>query len=108
MDAISFKLAVVALSELVAAWIIWRLWRSEEHVFFKASLSILALIPVVGPLFAIWIGNFPDKVPSILQDRYRYSSDVFDRWRHVHSEPNPKRRLQKWIAFFKRHRNEES
>lgn len=107
METMTIKLTVVILSELIAVWLIWRLWRSGEHIFFKISLSILAFIPLVGPLLAIWIGHFPEKVPEIMQDRYRYSADVFDRWRYVHSEKNPKRRRQKWIAFFKEYRNEE-
>lgn len=100
----TFKLIVVVLSELLSIWLIWRLWRSSDHLFFKISLSALAMIPVVGPLLLMWLRNFPEKVPGIFQDRDRYTADVSERWRHVHSEPNPKRRLQKWIAFIKRTR----
>ncbi len=107
MDTVTFKVIVVAVSELVALWLVWRLWRSSDHLFFKISLSALAVIPVVGPLVLIWLRDFPEKVPGIFQDRNRYSADVSERWRHVHSEPDPKRRLQKWIAFVKSHRNEE-
>ena len=100
----TFKLIVVVLSELLAFYLIWRLWRSRDHLFFKISLSALAVIPIVGPLLLIWLRSFPEKVPGIFQDRDRYTAEVSERWRHVHSEPNPKRRLQKWIAFIKRTR----
>ena len=103
----TFKLIVVVLSELLSIWLIWRLWRSRDHLFFKISLSALAMIPVVGPLLLMWLRNFPEKVPGIFQDRDRYTADVSERWRHVHSEPNPKRRLRKWIAFAKGHRDEK-
>jgi len=68
---------------------------------------VLALIPVIGPLLLVWLRDFPEKVPGIFQDRDRYSADVSERWRFVHSEPDPDRRLQEWITFVKRRRNEE-
>ena len=107
MDSATFKLIVVVLSELFAVWLVWRLWWSKDHLFFKISLSVLAVIPVVGPLLLIWLRDFPEKVPAVFQDCNRYSADVSERWRHVHSEPDPKRRLQKWIEIVKGSRNEE-
>lgn len=107
MESVTIKILVIVLSELVAIWLVWRLWRSDEHLFFKISLSVLAVIPIIGPLLLIWISDFPEKVPKIFQDQAIYSADVSDRWRYVHSEPNPKRRLQKWIAFAKWGKNEE-
>jgi hypothetical protein len=83
-------------SEVVAAWIIWRLWRSDDHLFFKISLSLIALLPLLGPLLVLWVGNFPSKLPLVLQDRLRRSPDVFDRWRNVLEERNPIRRFRQW------------
>ena|ERR1700704_1865216 len=98
----------VLASELIALWIIWRLWRSRDHLFFKISLSLIALIPVLGPLLVLWIGNFPSELPPVLQDRLRRSPDVFDRWRNVLEERNPIRRFQLWRSLMARQRDQDS
>jgi hypothetical protein len=103
----STALWIVVGSELVACWIIWRLWSSREHAFFKVSLSFLALVPVLGPILALWIGNFPAAKPRILQDQVRYRTDVYDRWRHVLEEKNPRTRFRYWRELITRHRNED-
>jgi hypothetical protein len=107
MEAITTRLVVVALSEVIAVYLIWRLWRSAQHVSLKIGLSAIALIPIFGPLLVLWIGSFPDKMPHILQDHSRYTTDVQDRWRHVHDEPDPGRRLKKWRDKMESDRGEE-
>ncbi|MGS5089348.1 hypothetical protein ACVC7V_22945 [Hydrogenophaga sp. A37] len=90
------RLWVVVLSGCVSVFLIWRLWRSEEHLFFKVSLSVLGLLPVLGPLMMLWIGHFPSRVPAVFRDNGKYSSDVYEKWRHVHEEKDPVRRQEKW------------
>ena len=94
-------------SELLALWLVWRLWRSEDHVFFKVALSLFAFLPVLGPLLVLWIGNFPDSKPRILRDNVRYRTDFYDRWRHVLEEKNAIRRFRSWRELMTRHRNED-
>jgi len=108
MDAISFKFAVVVVSELVTTWLVWRLWRSGQHLFFKVSLSVLGVIPILGPLLIIWIADFPPRVHPMLRDHHRYSADVHDRWREVHAEKDPQRRLQKWISALKNYKGDDT
>jgi hypothetical protein len=103
----SLRLSVVVVSELLALWIIWRLWRSADHPFLKTALSLLALIPVLGPIIALWIGHFPTSKPPILRDQARYRADFYDRWRSVLSEQNPVRRFRRWRTLMTRHRNED-
>jgi hypothetical protein len=98
---------VVLASELVAAWLIWRLWRSREHVFFKIALSLIALVPVLGPLVVMWVGNFPSAMPPILRDQRRYRTDLYDRWRHVLEATSEKTRYRRWRTLMTRHRNED-
>jgi hypothetical protein len=98
---------VVVVSELAALWIIWRLWRSGDHLFFKISLSAVALLPVIGPILALWMGNFPTKQPQVFQDRRRYAPDVLERWRHVFEEKNPVRRFRRWREMVATRRDEE-
>ena len=97
---------VVLASELVALWLIWKVWRSDDYIFFKVSLSILALIPVVGPVLVLWIGNSPPIQPYALQDKLRNRTDVYDRWRPVFEEKNPVRRFRKWREVMERDRED--
>jgi hypothetical protein len=98
---------VVVASELVALWIIWRLWISNDHTFFKVTLSALALVPVLGPVLALWIGNFPSVKPRILRDQLRYRTDFYDQWRHVLEEKNRITRFRFFRELLTRHRNED-
>jgi hypothetical protein len=104
---LSTAFGVVVISELVAAWLIWRLWRSQEHAFFKIALSVIALIPVLGPVVVLWVGNLPSVKPRILRDQQRYRPDFYDRWRHVFEAKNEKTRYRRWRTLMTRHRNED-
>jgi len=95
VDGISGRVVIMLASEIVSVWLLWRLWRSGEHVYLKIALSLLALIPVLGPFLVLWISKFPDAQPLAMQDRYR-GSDVMDRWRHVWEEKDPIKREKLW------------
>ena len=82
-------------SEAVAAWLIYRLWRSGDPLFFKISLSLIALFPLLGPLLVLWVSDFPDPEPDALQDR-GYRGDFYRRWQSVLEERNPIRRFRYW------------
>lgn len=92
----TFAQIAIAISELVAVVLIWRLLKSDDHPFFKVALSLLALIPILGPVLVLWLSNFPSSQPTALRDQYRYSTDVLDRWRSVFSEKNPHTKFRKW------------
>ena len=83
---------LICLTEMLSLIFIWKLWRSGEWLFFKVILTIIALIPICGPLFGYWCANFPPRLPPALQDRRRYSADVYDRWRSVLEQKNPQKR----------------
>lgn len=97
------KLFIVGLSELLAFWLIWRLWRSDDALFFKLALSAIALIPVIGPVVALWLGNFPPVASPAMQDRLRYGTDVLDRWRGVFEAKEPRMRFRRWRELMDRH-----
>jgi hypothetical protein len=86
----------ITVSEVLGAFLIWRCWRSDETVFLKFALTILALIPFIGPLTVLWVSNFPDPIHPSLRDNYRNSSDVYDRWIHVLRISNPAKRFLAW------------
>jgi len=98
----------LAFSEAMSVWLLWRLWRSDDHLFFKISLSVLALLPVLGPLLVLWIGNFPDTKPRVLRDRLPRQADFYARWQHVLEEKNPVRRFRAWRELMTRHRDEDT
>jgi hypothetical protein len=100
-------MGLALLSEVVAVWLVWRLWRSTDALFFKISLTLLAWIPLLGPLMVFWIGNFPSSKPMILRDMAPRRTDFYDRWRHVLEARSPHQRFRGWHQLMTRHRDEE-
>jgi len=88
----------IVVSELVALLLIWRVWRSPDPILLRIAVSLIALIPFIGPFFALWIGHFPNPLPHVLRDKHRYWSDVFDRWISVLSTKNPRKKYERWLA----------
>ncbi len=101
-----FKI-LIAISELVALYLICRLWKSAEILFFKICYSIIALIPFFGSFFVVWIANMPSRQPKIFQDQHHRQSDVYDRWRHVLIEKNPREKFRLWQAMIKKKENND-
>ena len=104
---ISTVLLLVALSEILSLWLIIVLWRSNDFLFFKITLTVLALVPFLGPLIAFWLRDFPSVKPRILQDRRWRGADFYDRWRYVLEERSPVRRFRTWRELMTTHRNED-
>jgi hypothetical protein len=88
---------VVAVSELVALAVIVRIWRSREFLVLKVLLSAIALVPVLGPLLALWIGAFPNEARESVQDRGS-RGDYYRDWSPVFGAQNPIRRFRQWRA----------
>jgi hypothetical protein len=86
----------VLLSELFAIYLMVRLWKSEELLFFKVAYSVIVLIPFLGPFIVLWSANMPPVMHPELRDRERYRTDVSDRWRDVLVEKNPRLRYRMW------------
>jgi hypothetical protein len=91
----------IVISELIALYLIWRLWKSNDHPFFKVALSLIALIPFLGPFIVLWTANFPSKIPPALRDQRWYYTDVADRWRDVMNEKNASAKFAKWKRVMK-------
>lgn len=80
VSALSARDIVFGLSWLMAACLLPLIWRSRDPLGMKVVLSIVAFIPVLGPLVVVWVSIFPSPQPLDQQDRGRFSSDVHDRW----------------------------
>ena len=93
---LSLASLVVVMSEAFAVWVIVMLWRSNEFVVLKCVLTAIAIIPVLGPVLVLWICNFPARAPGALQDKYKFSADVYERWSDVIREKNPVAKFRKW------------
>ena len=93
------KAYFIAASWLAAAILLLRLWRSAESTLIKIGLTLIAPIPVLGPVLILWISNFPRAAPAVFQDRSRYGSDVYERWSDVFKERNPHLKFRKWRAL---------
>jgi hypothetical protein len=104
VNHISVAMIVILASEIAAILLIWRVWRSSDLFFMKVALSIIAVIPVLGPLLTLWIANFPNKVSLELQNRGpRGQFDV--RWRRIIDEKSGIRRFRLWRAEVNRDAN---
>lgn len=66
---------VIGLSWTVSALFAWRLWRGADGLVLKVGLTLVLLMPIVGPFFCLWIQAFPSAQRPQLQDRLQ-SSDV--------------------------------
>lgn len=82
-------------SEMLAMLLLVRIWRTELHLVEKIALSVLAVVPFVGPFFAWWLCHDPGPAPPSLQDKRGMSLNVYDRWRDVFDEPDPEIRKRK-------------
>ena len=83
-------------ASFIAIFLIPKIIRSDDHLWIKMGLSIVVLIPVIGPLMTIWIANIPPPQPSGFQDRNRRSSDVTDRWLPFFREKDPDKKLEEY------------
>ena len=92
----------ICISELISILLIFKLWKSDDFLFFKIFFSVIALVPFLGPFFVLWGSNFPKPQHPAFQDRQRYSTDLFDRWRHIISENNPQTRFRMWQAMLEK------
>jgi len=88
---------VLLISELVAFMLIVRIWRSGETMALKILLSLVALIPVLGPLLALWIVAFPNEAPEAIQNRGPRGNYYRD-WSSVIGARSPIRRFRLWRA----------
>ena len=95
---------VVVASEVIALFLLRRIWRSGSHLVEKLALTLLVILPVLGPLFASWLILDPGPAHSALRDR-SLSQDVLVRWKHVFDEKDPKERQKKWQEVMDRNKD---
>ena len=91
---------VVAASEILALFLIRGIWLREDYRIIKILMTVVALIPVIGPLGVLWTLGFPSVRNRAYQNRASPTIptlptlEVFDRWRHVLDEMNDAKKKQ--------------
>ena len=103
---LSIRFWIIAVSEMIALLLIIRVWRTKLGAFEKSALSLLALVPIVGPFFAWWLCHDPGPAHPALQAKGPRGT-MTDRWRLVAEEPDPQQRASKlfaMLAYFRRRR----
>lgn len=87
---------VVALSEVVSLFLIYRLWRSNAGLASKIALSVVGLFPLVGPFLIFWLQHDPRPSHPAFWDNVPTRDDVLQRWRPVFEARHPMARFRRW------------
>jgi hypothetical protein len=98
-------LLAVGASTLAALVVCVLIWRRSDPLLLKIGVTLITFVPVVGPLFALWVLSFPDRMHPALQAKYPRVVNTYSS-PHV---PLPKPRAR-WHAVWRRlpHRDAQS
>ena len=86
MDFLSLKTIVVLTSWLVGAWLVVRVWKSADPVFFKVILTLIAAVPAIGPIAVYWISNFPSRLHPDVQAKHPKTVNSYGLWKTEEDE----------------------
>jgi hypothetical protein len=90
-------------STILAVWLVYQVWKSTDPLILKLLLTLLAFVPVFGPLVVLWTATFPDRIhPALRAHGLVGYGRIHDRWRHVLEEKNPIRRFRRWQELMRR------
>lgn len=94
----------IIISELISIYFLYRIWKAQDYLFFKILLSVLVLIPFVGPIFYL-IGS--DSSPRV-RDNLNASGSLFGRGRYTEWWDSEKARMEKKIKELKEKDEEQN
>ena len=60
-------LIAIGASLLASLAVVVLIWRRGDPVTLKVAVTVVAFLPIVGPLFALWILSFPDRMHPALR-----------------------------------------
>lgn len=63
-------LVTLCVSAVASCLVAILIWRRDEPVIFRIAVTVVAFFPVVGPIFALWVTSFPDRMHPALQAKY--------------------------------------
>jgi hypothetical protein len=88
--SLEWKIAwsIATVSWLLSLYLLYRLWRGKQFLALKVGLSVLLVVPVLGPFFHAWILGFPEPMPGHLREEDPDVTQLSTLW----SKDSPKRR----------------
>ena len=54
-----------------------KIWRRGDPLLLKIGTTVVAFLPVVGPLLALWVLSFPDRMHPDLRAKYKNVVNVY-------------------------------
>jgi len=94
MDFFTLRTSLFLVSWVVGAWFSVRVWKSQDPVPCKVVLTVLCLIPVLGPLVVYWISHWPNRLHSDVQARHPKRVNTYGHWRSI-DEQLPSRKKKR-------------
>jgi hypothetical protein len=61
-------LSVCVAAFACASFFVWR--RKGDALAFKLLLTVVALVPILGPFMVLWVLSFPDRMHTSLQAKF--------------------------------------
>ena len=68
---------LLGVSSFASVCVAALVWRRNDHVLFKVSVTVVSFIPVIGPIVGLWVTSFPDKLHPDLQAKYKNAVNVY-------------------------------
>lgn len=70
-------LMALGASAVGSCLVTFLVWRREDPILLKVMTTAVAFLPVIGPLFALWVCSFPDRMHPALQAKYKNTVNVY-------------------------------
>lgn len=90
-------LLAIAVSLLASLAVTVLIWRRRDPLALKIAVTVVAFLPVVGPLFALWILSFPDRMHPALQATHPKMVNTYSSPHVTLLKPKPR-----WHAAWRR------
>ncbi|HCS64299.1 MAG TPA: hypothetical protein DIW64_09585 [Cellvibrio sp.] len=94
----------IMFSTFISIYFLYKIWRSHDHAFFKVLLSIVVLVPFVGPIF--YLISSDNKPRS--RDNLNADGDLFGRGRYTEWWGSEKIRMAKKIKVLEEKAEEDN
>ncbi|MEE9331015.1 MAG: hypothetical protein V3U89_02185 [Methylophilaceae bacterium] len=75
----NYLLTLIIASEVVAIFLLYKVWQSKEHLLWKLLSTLVGFLPLLGPLCLLFIFKAPSTQRAEMQNRGPRGSYA-DRW----------------------------
>lgn len=70
-DVSTRALVVCGASALASVIVVALVWRRHDPLTLRLGTTLVAFVPILGPLFGLWVLSFPDRMHPNLQAKYK-------------------------------------